>query len=338
MRDLLQDYERLAATGPVGRAVVTQVWGSAPRREGATMLATPDRRMAGSVSGGCVEGAVCEAIVEAIAQGRPRLLRFTVSDERAWEVGLACGGAIHVFAEPEVRAEVLATARATDDAVVATVIEGPAPLGRPDPALDAALAEPRRAALAERRCRTVRVPGPDGDRVVFLEVMERQPTLLLVGAAHIAEALARMAGSLGYRVVVADAREPLLTRERFPEADQLLCAWPDEVFRTVGVDDRTFVCVLTHDPKFDDPAIELALASRAAYVGAIGSRKTQADRRERLLERGFTREQVARIHGPIGLDLGGRHPAEIALAILAQVTAVRYGRDAGTGAGAGEGK
>jgi xanthine dehydrogenase accessory factor len=159
-------------------------------------------------------------------------------------------------------------------------------------------------------------------------VFPRRPTLVIFGGVHIAAELVPLAKSLGYRTVVADGREAFLSRERFPAADELVLAWPEEAFAKVGLDAATYVCVLSHDPKFDEPALEIALRSPAAYVGAIGSRKTQATRRERLKAAGFTEDELARLRGPIGLDLGGRQPAETALAILAEMTALRYG---GTG-------
>jgi len=310
----------------VGRAVVTRVWGSAPRTEGATLIATPDGKMAGSVSGGCVEGAVVEAIAEAMAEGKPRLLDFTVTHERAWEVGLACGGSIGVFVEPAVRPELLEAARGPGGVVVASVIAGPVTLGRPDAAVAAAIDDEARAALAALASRTTTVTVAAGQVTVFLEVYPKQPTLFIIGAVHIAESLCQLARPLGYRTVVADGRAAFLTRERFPDVDLLVQAWPEDAFRQVGVDDATCICVLSHDPKFDEPALDAALRSPAAYVGAIGSRKTQEIRRERLRNSGFSPEEIARLHGPIGLDLGGRHPGEIALAILAEITAVRHGR------------
>ncbi len=329
MRDVLPDYDRLASGGPVGRAVVTRVWGSAPRTEGATLIATTDGRMAGSVSGGCVEGAVVEAIAEAIAAGKPRLLDFTVTHERAWEVGLACGGSIGVFVEPTVRPELLEAARGPGGVVVASVIAGPVSLGQPDAAVAAAVAAEARAALASLSSRTATVSVPAGEVTVFLEVYPRQPTLFIIGAVHIAEALCQLAKPLGFRTVVADGRAAFLTRERFPDVDLLVQAWPQEAFTQVGIDDATCICVLSHDPKFDEPALDAALRSPAAYVGAIGSRKTQEIRRERLAGAGFSAQEIARLHGPIGLDLGGRHPGEIALAILAEITAVRHGKGEG---------
>jgi xanthine dehydrogenase accessory factor len=161
---------------------------------------------------------------------------------------------------------------------------------------------------------------------VFLEYFPRQLTLLIFGATHVAIHLATLARKLGYRVVVADGRASFLTRERFPDADELVLGWPAEAFAQAGIDRGTFVCILSHDPKFDEAALEIALRSEAAYVGAIGSRKTQQSRRERLAERGLTAEEIARLHGPIGLDLGGKEPAETALAILAEMTMTRHGK------------
>jgi xanthine dehydrogenase accessory factor len=344
MRDLLEEYDRLAASGgPVGRAVVTSVWGSAPRAEGASMLATAEGVMAGSVSGGCVEAATAAEIAEAIGHGRPKLVTFGISDERAWEVGLACGGTIRVFVEPSVRPEVLAAARGPGGEVIATVIEGPVTgawlrvredgqvEGRLDPRAAGSVREAALTALRREAGTTVTVPSPDGALTVFLEVFPRQPRLVIFGGVHIAVALVPLARALGYRTIVADGRQAFLTPERFPEADELILAWPEAAFDRIGLDGSCYVCVLSHDPKFDDPALEAALRSPARYIGAIGSRKTQAARRERLKQAGFSDETVARVHGPIGLDLGGRQPAETALAILAEMTAVRYGGAAARG-------
>jgi xanthine dehydrogenase accessory factor len=339
MRDLLTDYDRFAARGvPFGRAVVTSVWGSAPRAEGACLLATADGQIAGSVSGGCVETATAMEIAQAIDAKAPKLVTFGVSHERAWEVGLACGGTIKVLVEPAVRPEILDAARGPGGVVVATVVAGPgagsALVVRDDGTAtgtlgggidtDAVRAGARRA-LAREASAMADVPAAGGTAQVFLEVFPRQPTLLIFGGVHIAAALVPLAKLLGYRVVVADGREAFLGRERFPQADELVLAWPGEAFERVGIDPATYICVLSHDPKFDEPALEIALRSPAAYVGAIGSKKTQASRRERLRASGISPEQLARLRGPIGLDLGGRQPAETALAILAEMTAVRYG-------------
>jgi xanthine dehydrogenase accessory factor len=342
MRDLLADYDRLASGGaPVGRAVVTSVWGSAPRPEGSSMLATADGVIAGSVSGGCVEGATAMEIAGAIERGGPRLVTFGVSHERAWEVGLACGGTIKVLVEPSVRPEILAAARGPGGEVVATAIDGES-LGRSariledgrvegtlasaipvDALRDAALGALRHEASGTTSFETA--GGPTG---VFLEVFARRPRLVVFGGVQIAVALVPLAQALGYHTIVADGRPAFLTRERFPTADELILAWPEEAFERIRLDASCYVCVLTHDPKFDEPALQVALRSPAAYVGAIGSRKTQTERRERLRAEGRGEEEIARLHGPIGLDLGGRQPAETALAILAEMTAVRYGGSA----------
>jgi len=338
MRDLIADYERLRAAGePVGRAVVTSVWGAAPRPEGSSMLATRDGVMAGSVSGGCVEGATAVEIGEAIGRGSPKLVTFGVSDEKAWEVGLACGGTIKVLVEPAVRPEVLAAARGAGGEVLATVLEGPR-AGKSARVLADGTVEGARAELPTERLReaaldalrrersgTVTLETPAGAATVFLEVFPRQPRLVIFGGVHIAVALVPLAKLLGYRTIVADGREAFLTRERFPDADELILAWPEEAFGQIGLDASCYVCILSHDPKFDEPALRVALRSSAAYIGAIGSKKTQATRRDWLRGEGFTEEEVARVHGPIGLQLGGRQPAETALAILAEMTAVRYG-------------
>lgn len=341
MRDLLEDYESLMATGePVGRGVVTSVWGSAPRGEGACVLATPSGRMAGSVSGGCVEAAVVEEIQAAINRGTPKLLTLGVSDARAWEVGLACGGTIKVLVQPAVPSEVLAAARGKGSVVVGTILvpegsnrSGPAVFrengtvehtGWPGWMLSG-LQEVARSALKKEASATIEIAGPETRAEVLLEVFARPPRLVIFGAVHIAMALVPLAKMMGYHVIVADGRQVFLTKERFPLADELILGWPEEAYGRSGLDRSTYVCVLSHDPKFDEPAMELALRSPAAYVGAIGSRKVQATRRERLREKGFSEEDLSRLHGPIGLDLGGRSPAETALAIMAEMTAVRYG-------------
>ncbi|HEY7482564.1 MAG TPA: XdhC family protein [Gemmatimonadales bacterium] len=339
MRDLLSDYDRLTTAGrPFGRAVVTSVWGSAPRAEGASMLATDEGIIAGSVSGGCVEAAAAGEIKAALERGTPRLVTYGVSDERAWEVGLACGGTIKVFAEPTVRAEVLEAARGPGGEVVATVVDGDG-IGRSMRVFDDGRMEGdleplvprdrvREAALASLRresSRTLEVETPGGPASIFLEVFPRHPRLVIFGGVHIAVALVPLARMLGYRTIVADGRQAFLTRERFPEADELILAWPEQAFERIELDRSCYVCILSHDPKFDEPALRAALRSPAVYVGAIGSRKTQVARRERLKAEGFGEEDVARVRGPIGLALGGRRPVEIALSILAEMTAVRYG-------------
>jgi xanthine dehydrogenase accessory factor len=338
MRDLLAEYDLLRKHGePVGRAVVTSVWGSAPRAEGACLLATLDGRIAGSISGGCVESDAAAEIAQAITRGSPRLVSYGVSHEKAWEVGLACGGTIKVWVEPSVPPAIHAAALSEAGAVVATALNGCGLATHHEDGSWAADAtghwllelvrEAAEQALRTETSKTIDVTAPDGTSVpIFLEVFPRRPKLVIFGGVHIAMALVPLAKSLGYRTMVADGRQAFVTPARFPDADELLVAWPDEAFQKLELDSATYVCVLSHDPKFDEPALDLALRSPARYIGAIGSRKTQSARRERLLQNGFTTEDLARLHGPIGLDLGGRSPAETALAIMAEITMVRYAR------------
>ena len=302
------------------------------------MLATEDGRIAGSVSGGCVEAATALEIQAAIQRGTPKLVTFGVSDERAWEVSLACGGTIKVFVEPTVRPEILKAAQGGGGEVVATVVAGQA-LGESirvlengeihgrlsvnlptEPLRQSALAALRREASVSETLETAY-----GDVTLFLEVFPRRPRIVIFGAGQIAAEMVPLAKALGYHTIVADGRKAFLDPERFPAADELILAWPEETFDRIGLDESCYVCLLSHDPKFDEPALQVALRSAARYVGAIGSKKTQAARRERLRELGLEERQIERLHGPIGLNLGGRQPSEIALAIMAEITAVRYG-------------
>ena len=354
MRELIADLHRLRSAGePVGRAVVTSVWGSAPRAAGACMLATAGGKIAGSVSGGCVESATAQEISAAIAAGQARTVEFGVSDEAAWEVGLACGGTIRVLVEPAVRDELVRALESDSGVVLVTAVDGMDPVGagmivREDGAIEGPLAPagwqddspPSLTALEDVREQIADLAGDALKRglsrvesldtgatstiSLFLEVHPRRPKLVIFGGVHVAGALVPMAKELGFCTIVADGREAFLTRARFPDADELVLGWPDEAFEQIGLDHATHVCILTHDPKFDDPALEIALRSDAAYVGAIGSRKTQAARRERLRDAGLTDEQLDRLHGPIGLDLGGHQPGEIAVAILAEIVATRH--------------
>jgi xanthine dehydrogenase accessory factor len=353
---IVHDHQQLLARGePVGRAVVTQVWGSAPRPAGAMMLATSSGAILGSVSGGCVENAVAEEVAAAIARGSAKLVTFGVSDESAWEVGLSCGGTISVFVEPTVRDWVLDAAQSDGGVVIATVVAGPgvpgaswllrddggsepiapppgasveerdAAMHRLDGVLDA-VAAAARDVLARATSRAQEFTTADGETLtVLLELFPRQPKLVIFGGVHVAQALTTLARPLGFRTYVADGRAAWLTRERFPDADELVLGWPEEAFERIGLDARTYVVLLSHDPKFDEPATEIALRSPVPYIGTIGSRKTQAKRLTRLRAAGFTDTDLARVYGPVGLDLGGRQPMETALAIIAEITTVRYG-------------
>jgi len=328
MRDVLDDLNRWLAAGE-RVALATVVWaeGSSPRPLGARMAVTQSGHMAGSVSGGCVEGAVFEEAQEVLSGGPPKRLRYGVADESGWEVGLACGGTIEVYVEPlaETHCRLLEALQAQETVALATRLDGGGHLlAWPDGRLegDRALA-PGLAALFPGPAATLR-RDPAGD--LFLEVFAPPPTLVIVGAVHVAVPLVALAQALGFRTRVVDARRAFANRERFPTADELVVAWPQDVLRAEALRPQDAVVILSHDPKFDLPALQIALRSRAGYVGLIGSRTTQARRQAALQEAGVTDAELARVHGPIGLDLGGREPAEIALAILAEIVAVRHGR------------
>jgi xanthine dehydrogenase accessory factor len=334
MRELLEQYDAWLAEGhEVGRAVVIRTYGSAPRQEGSVLLVADDGRIAGSVSGGCVEGAAAEAVAAARESGQASVIRYGISDDLAWSVGLACGGTIDVLVQPAVPAAVLAAARAQSEPAtngLGSTIVTQLPADTPPPASDrpsagpqpaAALDALRHDALAAGRSRTVELE----DRTVFIEAFPVRPRLVVVGATEIARSLVGLAGALGYERIVIDARAAFATAERFPDVEQLLVDWPEDAFAAIDLGPSDAVAILSHDPKFDEPAILDAFRRGARYVGAVGSRKTQADRRRRLREAGMTEEQLAGLHGPIGLDLGGREPAETALAILAEIVAARRG-------------
>ena len=340
MRDILPDLDKWRADAErksIALATVVQTWGSSPRRAGAKMAITPDGKITGSVSGGCVEGAVYETGVDVLKSNRPQLLHFGVADETAWEVGLACGGSIDIFVKPlegeffRALREVLVEEKT---AVLVTVIRGPAELlGREmlveedgsvtgslsdelnKPAIDMA-----REILTQSESRRAML---NDDIEVFAEVILPPPTLIAVGGVHITIALMALAKTLGYRTVVIDPRSAFGNEERFPNVDKLVQRWPDEAFEEIPLTRSTAVAMLTHDPKLDDPALKIALPSPAFYVGALGSKTTQAKRRQRLLDDGMTAEQLNRLHGPIGLKIGAGTPEEIAMSIMAEVVAAR---------------
>ena len=333
MREVIDDITRWLFDGAsdIALATVLTTWGSAPRKAGAKMAFTAGgAAISGSVSGGCVEGAVIEAGGEVLADGRPRLLRFGVADETAWGVGLACGGTIEVFVE---RLDVAAydAARRWIDAgtsgALLTAVAGPdewlggkalvergqdatGPLAG---ALDADVIALADAARTAQRITTA------GGLELFIDPVRPSPSLVIVGGAHIAVALARLAKVVGYRTVVIDPRRAFGSTVRFPDVDRLVQAWPDKALAEEPLAAEAAVVTLSHDPKIDDPALRAALSSNAFYIGALGSRQTHAARRQRLAALGFSDAQLARIHAPIGLDIGADNPEEIALAIMAEV-------------------
>jgi xanthine dehydrogenase accessory factor len=274
-----------------------------------------------------------------LATGRPERLRFGVSDETAWSVGLACGGTIEVFVEPvhgETFDAIRSAIREGRPAAVATVVAGTeGTLGRRllvsddgtvtgslGEGLDAAVVAHAREALAGGAPRRLE-PTPERTAEIFIDVLLPSPQLIVVGGVHIAIPLVAIATTLGYRTVVVDPREAFGSAERFPDVDRIVSAWPDRALDEIGIDAATAVAVLTHDPRLDDPALAAALRSPAFYVGALGSRRTQEKRRQRLIEAGLDEEHLARLHAPIGLPIGGRSPGEIALSIMAQIVAAR---------------
>ncbi len=317
----------IEAGDPVALATVVGTWGSSPRPPGSLLAVRADGRFSGSVSGGCVEGSVVTEALAVIARGTPRLLDFGVSDERAWAVGLACGGTLQVFVEPAGDAALLRrliedrpVALATELATGRHALVGPATVTGEFALDETTLAAARRALHADE---SLCVEGASG--TVFVGVFNPPLRMIIVGAVHVAQALAPMAALAGFRVTVVDPRESFASAERFPGI--ALCHdWPDEALGRLRPDERTAVVAFTHDPKLDDPALEAAMRSPAFYIGALGSRRTHGRRCERLSARGFAPSDLLRIHGPIGLDLGGRTAAEIAVATLAEAIATRYGK------------
>ena len=308
MREVFSELEQWTREGEdIAIATVVETWGSSPRPLGSKMLVTRSGKMAGSVSNGCIEGAVFDEAQKVLKSGKPEIAAFGVADDVAFEVGLACGGHIEVFIQPllPVHTQLIGMLARNEPATLRTnLVTGDAELQQGTPA---------GTELARR----------DGD--VFVEPFRRPAHLVIIGAIHIAIPLHRLAKLMGYRVTVVDARAKFATEERFPEADELIVAWPDEAMASIAVDNSTYIVILTHDPKFDLPALRSVLRKDAGYIGAIGSRKTNQNRFDDLRKEGFTEAELARVHGPIGLDLGSRGAEETALGILAEITAVRFG-------------
>jgi xanthine dehydrogenase accessory factor len=387
MRDVLAELDRWWRAGErIGMATVVGTWRSAPRQPGAAMLVGPDGSAVGSVSGGCVEGAVYELATEVAATGTPVLQRYGVSDDDAFAVGLTCGGIIDVFVErvdpvafPELGEVAEAIRAGTPVAVVTCVAAGSAGGGGAassaggggsassagggggaggDPAgrlgrrlvvwadrvsgslgterLDAAATDDARGLLTAGRSGALHY-GYEGERrgddlTLFVSAHAPRPRMIVFGAIDFAAAVARIGSFLGYRVTVCDARPVFATARRFPEADEVVVDWPHRYLRAQAdaglVDGRTVVCVLTHDPKFDGPLLEVALRLPLAYVGAMGSRRTHDERLAMLKEAGLDATELARLSSPIGLDLGARTPEETAVSIAAEIVAASWG---GTG-------
>ncbi|MFU8825558.1 XdhC family protein [Yoonia sp.] len=295
----------------VALATVIETWGSAPRAVGSQLVIDGDGAMEGSVSGGCVEGAVVTAAIDAIAAGKSEILEFGVSDDEAFAVGLACGGQIKVLVQPVGDGLTLAMLQALADARDAA-----RPIGI---ATDLATGASRIIAPADApdRFRLDR-SGMEQDGT-FITIQNPPLRMIIVGAVHIAQPLVSMARACGYAPTLIDPRGAFGSAARFP-GETIMEDWPDEALATLKPDARTAIVTLTHDPKLDDPAIMAALRSDVFYLGCLGSTRTHAKRVTRLQDAGFTADQIARIHAPVGLDIGGRHPAEIAVSIMAQIT------------------
>jgi xanthine dehydrogenase accessory factor len=308
MREVLAELNEWTKSGEdIALATVVETWGSSPRPLGSKMVVTRSGKMAGSVSNGCIEGAVFEEAQKVLKSREPKIAAFGVADDVAFEVGLACGGHIEVFIEPlgAVHTQLMGMLESNAPATLHTnLVTGESELVE---------GAPPGVELARR----------DGDW--FTEPFRRPAHLIIIGAIHIAIPLHRLAKLMGYRVTVVDARAKFATRERFPDADELIVAWPDEAMAGLSIDHSSYVVILTHDPKFDLPALRAVLTKDAGYIGAIGSRKTNQNRFDALRAEGFTEAQLSRVHGPIGLDLGGRGAEETALGILAEITATRFG-------------
>ncbi|MGM7775990.1 XdhC family protein [Arthrobacter sp. KNU-44] len=359
MREVLDDLVAAMAAGhTVGLGTVVRTFRSAPRPAGAAMMVDADGSAVGSVSGGCVEGALYELATKVVESGKPVLQRYGISDDAAFEVGLTCGGILDIFVEPVSTENFPELAQVADDVgagrpvAIVTVIEHPDPawLGRhlvvrPDGFVgslgseraDHAVSDDVQGLLAAGRNATL-MYGPDGQRRgegmrVFALSFAPQPRMLVFGAIDFAAAVAKQGTFLGYRVTVCDARAVFATAARFPQADEVVVEWPHRYLQaqiSAGqVDERTVICVLTHDPKFDVPLLELALRHNVAYVGAMGSRRTHHDRLERLREAGLSEAELARLSSPIGLDLGSRTPEETAVSIAAEIIALHWGGGGG---------
>lgn len=350
MRDVITDVLRWYGDG-LGLATVVGTWHSAPRQPGAAMAVSSTGEAAGSVSGGCVEGAVYELAQEVMASGQPILQRYGVSDDAAFAVGLTCGGIIDVFVEPVGRQtfpdlpEVAASISSEEPVAVATVVsvqDGTNPVvgarvviwsGRAAGSLgaeglDVAVLDDARGMMSGG-VTGLRHYGPHGERrrdevEVFVQSFAPPPRLLVFGAIDYAAAVARLGKFLGYRVTVCDARQVFATSARFPDVDEVIVEWPHRYLSRAAVDERTVICVLTHDPKFDVPLLEVALRTPAGYIGAMGSRRTHDDRLERLRAAGLTDAELARLASPIGLDIGARTPEETAVSIAAEIVALQW--------------
>lgn len=328
MRELLPDLENWLKKGErVALATVISTWGSSPRPAGSYMAVSESGGMVGSVSGGCVEGAVIQAAQQVIKYQKPQRLHFGVADETAWDVGLACGGQIDIFVQlvdRKILDPLLPKLKAEEAMALSTIIQGP------ENQLGGQVLTDAKGELIVSTANANGVTGSQlssitpvikksGGNEYFINPLPTSPTLIMIGGGHIAVALASLARTTNFRSVVIDPRKTFATNDRFAHADQLVQSWPQRAFEDIRLTSATAVCLLSHDPKIDDPALIAALASPAFYIGALGSSRTNAARVKRMQEAGISEQDLARVHAPIGLEIGAETPEEIALAIMAQV-------------------
>ncbi|MCW5876108.1 MAG: XdhC family protein [Anaerolineales bacterium] len=336
MRELLPDLATWLDAGErVAIATVISTWGSAPRGPGSTMAINEQGSLVGSVSGGCVEGAVIDAAKQVIQTGAPQRLHYSVDDDTAWGVGLACGGEIDIFverADPQIFSALLPRLQNQQHSQLNTLLTGEADKLGHQELLDeqGKVIASTNGPLGVQAPLAGRLPEilTHGENEVFSHPLPPAPTVVMIGGGHVAVALAHLANTLSYRSVVIDPRRMFASPERFAHADTLLQLWPGKAFEQIELNPSTAVAALGHDPKIDDPALIAALNSDCFYVGALGSRKNQAKRRQRLLDAGVSETALERLHAPIGLSIGAKTPEEIALAIMAEVVAVYRGEGA----------
>ncbi len=336
MNDVLPDLQTWIDRGDrIALATVVAVRKSAPRPPGAKMAVNEDGEIIGAVSGGCVEGAVVEIADQVLRGKQPQLVHFGIADEEAWDVGLPCGGEIDVWVQEYTPGRFTEIANAGERAAEVTLLEGEGAgskiLFEEDGTRSGTLGSPELDAAAARGAEdllwaeTSELQGP-----LFVDVVAPPPRLIMFGAVPIAAALCTLSRAAGWVPFVVDPRERFATQARFPDAERVLAAWPEEAFASLGgIDPATSIVVLTHDPKLDDAALEIALRSPARFIGAMGSRRAQESRRERLLAGGMTDGELARMSAPVGLNLGAVSAEETALSILAEVVASRHGREGG---------
>lgn len=319
-------------------ATVISTWGSAPRPVGSKLVYSLKGGMAGSVSAGCVEGAVIEEGIQVLKERKPRLLTFGVADENAWEVGLACGGTIQVFVEPAwaldgIYPSMKHNLETRRPMAIVSVIHGKAEdmnhklIVYPDGLSEGDLRIANEKVISKALDLLVQEAGgvvelEDGTSL-FIEVHSLPPRLIVVGAVHFADPLLTIANAVGFDTFLIDPRKAYATRERFPQAKDILVEWPQAALPKLLLNHSAYLVILTHDPKLDDPALQIGLTSGARYIGALGSKRTNRKRRERLLQAGMTEDQFNRLHAPIGLDIGGHTPGEIAVSIMAEIIQVR---------------